>query len=332
MNEISTELAPGKVPHPAPNQVQHRAPQRPEEPAVSIRGLAKNYGPVAAVKDVNLDINRGETVALLGPNGAGKSTTVAVMLGLATPSAGHVSVCGQPPCTAVRQGRIAAMLQDAGFMPGVTVSELLALGRSLYPFPLAVGQALELAQLCGMAKRRVNRLSGGQSQRLRFALAIVANPEVLVLDEPTTALDVTSRAEFWQAMRNYAGTGRTLLFATHYLEEVSENAARAIVMMAGTVIADGEPDAIRRLAGTSTLRFSLRTADTPESAGELLRQLKALPGATAVELRNHRASVSTADPDNAVKALAAGALPWRGLEVTAPTLDDSFRLLTREQP
>lgn len=297
-----------------------------EAPAVALRDLSKNYGPVAAVKDLNVEIARGETVALLGPNGAGKSTTLSVLLGLAPPSSGAVAICGQAPRAAVLQGRIAAMLQDAGFMPGVTVAELLTLGSRLYPNPLAVGEALELAQITALAKRRVHRLSGGQSQRLRFALAIVANPEVLVLDEPTTALDVSGRAEFWQAMRAYAGTGRTLLFATHYLEEVSENAGRAIVMMGGSVIADGEPEAIRRLAGTSTLRFSV---DCPDGAA--LQLLESLPGAVDVALRDNRASLRTADPDLAVKALAASTLPWRNLEVTAPTLDDSFRLLTREQ-
>ncbi len=278
-----------------------------------------------AVRDLNLQIARGETVALLGPNGAGKSTTVAVMLGLTAPDAGHVAICGMAPRAAVLRGRIAAMLQDAGFMPGVTVSELLTLGSGLYPNPLGVRETLEIAQLSGLAGRRVNRLSGGQSQRLRFALAAVANPEVLVLDEPTTALDVTGRAEFWQAMRAYAGTGRTLLFATHYLEEVSENAGRTIVMMGGSVIADGTPDAIRQLAGLSTIRFSLN----PGTGAR--QQLEALPGATDVELLGTRASLRTADPDTTIRSLVAGTIAWRNLEVAAPTLDDSFRILTKEQ-
>ena len=303
-------------------------------PAVSLSGLGKNYGAVAAVHGLDLQIARGETVALLGPNGAGKSTTVALMLGLVEPDAGQLAICGQAPRAAVLQGRIAAMLQDAGFMPGVTVAELLALGASLYPNPLAVGEALDMAQLSGLAKRRVNRLSGGQSQRLRFALAAVSNPEVLVLDEPTTALDVTGRTEFWQAMRAYAGTGRTLLFATHYLEEVSENAGRVVVLAAGAVIADGQPESIRRLAGASTLRFSLAAdADPAHNGGPPLRLLVAgLPRAVDVEIHNGRASLRTADPDAAVRALVSGPLPWRDLEVTAPTLDDSFRILTKDQP
>ncbi|PYI65476.1 sulfate ABC transporter ATP-binding protein [Arthrobacter livingstonensis] len=303
---------------------RHEGPDTQQQPAVSLGGVDKNYGPVAAVRELNLQIDRGETVALLGPNGAGKSTTVAVMLGLTAPDAGHVAICGTAPRAAVLRGRIAAMLQDAGFMPGVTVSELLTLGSRLYPHPLGVGETLELAQLSTLARRRVNRLSGGQSQRLRFALAAVANPEVLVLDEPTTALDVTGRAEFWQAMRAYSSTGRTLLFATHYLEEVSENAGRAVVMMGGSVIADGTPEAIRRLAGLSTIRFSL----DPDAGAR--RQLEALPGACDVELSGNRASVRTGDPDTTIRALVASTIAWRNLEVAAPTLDDSFRILTKD--
>lgn len=303
---------------------RHEGADTQRQPAVSLRGVDKYYGPVAAVRELNLQIGRGETVALLGPNGAGKSTTIAVMLGLTAADAGHVAICGMAPRAAVLCGRIAAMLQDAGFMPGVTVSELLTLGSRLYPHPLGVGETLELAQLSTLARRRVNRLSGGQSQRLRFALAAVANPEVLVLDEPTTALDVTGRAEFWQAMRAYSGTGRTLLFATHYLEEVSENAGRAVVLMGGSVIADGTPEAIRRLAGLSTIRFSI------DPRAGVRRQLEALPGTADVELLGDRASLRTADPDTTIRALVTGTIAWRNLEVTPPTLDDSFRILTKD--
>jgi ABC-type sugar transport system ATPase subunit len=154
---------------------------------ISIRSVAKRYGAVHAVRDLALDISSGETVALLGPNGAGKSTTVGMLLGLIRPDSGAIEMCGRTPRRAVAEGRIAAMLQDAGMMPGVTVAELLGLGHRLYPAAPPVGEALELAGLAGLAKRRVDKLSGGQAQRLRFALAVVGNPEILVLDEPTNA-------------------------------------------------------------------------------------------------------------------------------------------------
>jgi ABC-2 type transport system ATP-binding protein len=289
--------------------------------AISLRSVAKNYGTVAAVDGVDLDIRCGETVALLGPNGAGKTTTVGMLLGLTTPDTGAVRVCGRRPREAVAQGRIAAMLQDAGLMPGVTVAELIGLGHRLYPHPLPVGEALDLAGLTELARRRVDRLSGGQAQRLRFAMVAVGNPEILVLDEPTRALDVQGRMEFWKSMRGYAASGRTLLFATHYLDEVDENATRVVVMVRGRVVADGPPARIRGRAGASTIRFSL-PGQQELPAG--------LPGVIEVEARDERISVRTTDPDATVRALAASTLPWRDITVTPASLDESFLILIKE--
>jgi ABC-2 type transport system ATP-binding protein len=288
---------------------------------VQIRGAARAYGPVRAVRGITLDIPRGGTVALLGPNGAGKSTTVALLTGLVDPDAGTVAVCGVDPRTAVRTGRIAVMLQDAGLMPGVTVAELIGLGRRLYPDPLSVAEALDLAGLATVARRRVDKLSGGQTQRLRFALVAVANTDVLVLDEPTRAMDVAGRREFWTAMRGFAAAGRTVLFATHYLDEVDENADRVVVMMAGRIVADGSPDEIRRHAGASVIR--LRVADP--AGTEAVRRL---PGVSAVELAAGWVVARTSDADATVRALATGSLAWRDLQVSPPSLDDSFLALT----
>jgi ABC-2 type transport system ATP-binding protein len=290
--------------------------------AVDIRGVAKAYGPVPAVRDVSLEIPRGGTVALLGPNGAGKSTTIAMMTGLIDPDAGEVRVCGLDPRTAVRSGRIAVMLQDAGLMPGVTVAELVGLGHHLYPSPLPVGQALALAGLSEVARRRVDRLSGGQTQRLRFALVAVANPDVLVLDEPTRALDVAGRREFWTAMRGYAAAGRTVLFATHYLDEVEENADRVVVMVAGRVVADGTPDEVRRHAGSSVVRLRLA------GPGPDLAEWQRLPGVSTVDINRDVVVLHTQDADATVRALAASTLGWRDLAVSPPSLDDSFLALT----
>ena len=292
-----------------------------DAPAIRLTAVRKSYGPVTALRSLDLEIQPGETVALLGPNGAGKSTTVALLLGLATVDAGRVEICGRRPRAAVMEGRIAAMLQDSGFMPGVTVEEIVRLGHSMYPHPLPVGEALELADLTGVTRRRVNRLSGGQAQRLRFALAIVANPEVLILDEPTRALDVTGRTEFWRAMRAYSGTGHTLLFATHYLDEVDANASRAIVMTHGRIIADGPPAEIRKLAGVSTIRFS---TDSPAS------ELAFLAATADITVQDGRVSVRTAIPDATLATLVTGPVHWHNIEVAPPSLDDSFRLLTTD--
>jgi ABC-2 type transport system ATP-binding protein len=287
--------------------------------AIGLRSVAKRYGAVQAVGDLSLDVRRGETVALLGHNGAGKTTTVGMLMGLVSPDAGEVRVCGRTARQAVAQGRIAAMLQDTGMMPGVTVAELVGLAQRAYPSPLPVGEALEMAGLPG--GRRVDRLSGGQTQRLRFAMAVVADPEILVLDEPTRALDVQGRREFWESMRSYAASGRTLLFATHYLDEVDENASRVVVMARGRVIADGAPEEIRRRAGGGMVRFSV-TGPMAEAAS--------LPGVTGVEVSGERVVLRTADPDATVRGLAAGALEWRDLQVSPGSLDESFLAITEE--
>jgi ABC-2 type transport system ATP-binding protein len=298
----------------------HSSQQTTPPDAASLRGAGKRYGPVHAVRGIDLDIAPGSTVALLGPNGAGKSTTVGLLLGLLAPDTGQVTVSGLPPRTAVARGLIAAMLQDCGPMPGVTVAELVTLGHHLYPRPLPVGRALELAGLTAVSRRRVDQLSGGQVQRLKFALVAVANPDTMVLDEPTRALDVQGRHEFWSAMREYAATGRTIVFATHYLDEVEDNADRVVVMAGGTVVADGPPSRIRALTGSSTVRF--RLVDPPH------RPQPGWLGASGVDVRGDLVTLRTADPDATVRALAAGPMDWRDLSVAPPSLDDSFLHLT----
>ena len=321
-------------------------------PAISLHAVTKHYGAVRAVDGLDLEIARGRTVALLGPNGAGKSTTVGMLMGLTSPDAGEVRVGGRTPRAAVVAGGIAAMLQDCGLMPGVTIGELIELGRRCYPHPLPVGRALELAGLSGLERRRIDRLSGGQVQRAKFALVAVADPEVMLLDEPTRALDVQGRREFWAAMRAYAATGRTVVFATHYLDEVEENADRVVMMKRGRIVADGTPAEIRADAGGATVRFRLERprrgegGDGVSSDGgdarvreELLR--RRLPGVGAVTVEGDWVSVRTTDSDALVRALVRGGhpepreradedlrLPWRDLSVLPPSLDDSFLRLT----
>jgi ABC-2 type transport system ATP-binding protein len=185
---------------------------------VVLSGLSKSYGAVRAVRSANLLIAPGETVALLGPNGAGKTTTIDMMLGLTRPDAGSVRVFGMPPAQAITAGMVGGMLQTGSLLPYLRVRELVAMVASLYPRPLPVGEVLELAGICELARRRTTKLSGGQAQRVRFAIALVANPDLLLLDEPTAALDVAGRREFWKVMRAIAARGKTVVFATHYLE------------------------------------------------------------------------------------------------------------------
>ncbi|MER6876970.1 ABC transporter ATP-binding protein, partial [Amycolatopsis sp. NPDC000673] len=213
--------------------------------AIRLGGIAKRYGDVRAVKHVDLTIAPGEVVALLGPNGAGKSTTVDMILGLTKPDEGTVSVFGQTPADAVRAGMIGAMLQGGTLLDDLTVRETVGLVAKLHGRPMPVRDALRSAGVEDIADRRANKLSGGQKQRVRFAVALVSDPDLLVLDEPTAAMDVGSRREFWKSMYSFTDTGRTVLFATHYLEEAEEFADRVVLMRAGEVVADGSVAEVR---------------------------------------------------------------------------------------
>jgi ABC-2 type transport system ATP-binding protein len=293
-----------------------------EHTAVSFTGAVKKYGEVRAVDGIDLEIARGESVALLGRNGAGKSTAIGLLLGLHEPDAGAVRLFGAAPEHSVRAGRVGAMLQEGRAVPRVTVAELVSFVASRYPAPMPVAQALELAGIGSLARRRVDRLSGGQAQRVRFAVALCGDPALLVLDEPTAALDVAARQAFWDSMRAYADRGHTVLFSTHYLEEADAHADRIVVVDRGRIVADGTGEELRRAAGGSLVSVEL--------AGRSARELDRLPGVRSVEVRGGRARMRTDDSDATVIALAAlGAI--RGLEVTAASLDDAFLALT-ERP
>jgi ABC-2 type transport system ATP-binding protein len=288
--------------------------------AITFTGVSKSYETVRAVESLDLEIGSGQAVALLGPNGAGKSTSIGMLLGLIRPSAGTVIVFGQTPDAAVRAGMIGAMLQDGALVPGLTVREVVEFVRGLYSDPMPLTEILDLANLTSLAKRRADQLSGGQAQRVRFALAIAGAPRLLVLDEPTSAMDVESRRSFWASMRAYAAGGRTILFATHYLEEADENTDRVIVMARGRIVADGTAQEIKAAAGGRTVRFTI--GDQPTSG------LDTLPGVTGIEVRGGSTQLHTTDPDATVEALYASGLRVRDLEVKGADLEDAFLSLT----
>ncbi|WP_345547443.1 ABC transporter ATP-binding protein [Streptomyces lannensis] len=288
-------------------------------PAVSFTGAVKTYGAVRAVDGVDMRIAQGETVALLGRNGAGKSTAISLLLGLVQADEGTVELFGAAPERSVLAGRVGAMLQDSRAVPRVTVRELVSFVAGRYPAPMPVAQALELAGITDLAGRRVDRLSGGQTQRVRYAVALAGNPSLLVLDEPTAALDVEARRAFWRSMREYAGLGRTVLFSTHYLEEADAHADRIIVIDRGRVVADGTGEQLRRAAGGNLVSIDLDGRGT--------EGLTLLPGVRSMEVRGDRALLRTDDSDATVIALAElGAI--RGLEVAPASLDDAFLALT----
>ena len=225
--------------------------------AVELDGVRRCFGATLALDDCHLAIGPGETVALLGPNGAGKTTAIGLMLGLIEPSAGRVQTLGQRPRSAVLGGRVGAMLQGGGLPVGPRVGELVDLARALSPHPSGRDAVLERAGLTSLAGRRADTLSGGETQRVRFAMAIAGDPDLLFLDEPTVAMDVESRRAFWDDMRRSAADGRTVLFATHYLDEADQVADRIIVLDHGRVVADGSPAALRASVAERTVRFAL---------------------------------------------------------------------------
>lgn len=290
--------------------------------AITFSQVTKAYGSVRAVAGLDLAIPAGRTIALLGPNGAGKSTSIGMLLGLVRPDAGTISVCGLTPAEATAKGLIGAMLQQGDLPEGLTVKELVGFVRELYPEPLPLDEVLQLADLTGLTGRRADKLSGGQAQRLRFALAIAGAPKILVLDEPTAAMDVESRRAFWASMRRYAAGGRTILFATHYLEEADENADQVIVIAAGRMVASGSPSEIKRLAGGRRLRFTL--GEQPSSG------LDALPGVTSVEINGTTAVLYSSDSDATAAALFHDSgLEIRDLEIGGAGLEEAFLTLTR---
>src|SRR5918996_2441075 len=291
---------------------------------VSLSSVTRRFADVTAIEDLSLEIAPAETVALLGPNGAGKSTAVDLMLGLQHPDWGRVSFLGGPPADAIARGRVAAMLQEGDLPPGAKVAELVDLARRLYPTPLVLADALRLGDVEEIADRRVERLSGGQRQRVRLALALAGGPELLVLDEPTAAMDVAARRWFWSAAREYVSDGRSLLFATHRLEEADEVADRIVVIASGRLVADGAPDAVKAIArGRGAVSF--RANGTP------IVMLERLPAVEEVELARGRATLRTGDPERTVRALLEAAPHIDGLEVTAPRLEDAFLTLTSEE-
>ncbi|MFE2725493.1 ABC transporter ATP-binding protein [Kitasatospora sp. NPDC059327] len=298
----------------------------------AFRGVGKNYGKVRAVDGLDLVLRPGETVALLGPNGAGKSSSLDLLLGLREPDRGSVTLFGGAPRAAIAAGRVGAMLQSGGLMADVKVRELVTLACDVHPRGRAVREVLADAGITDLAERRVDKLSGGQEQRVRFALAIAGANDLIVLDEPTTGMDVSVRQSFWASMRTQADAGRTVLFATHYLEEADAIADRVLVLHRGRLIADGSSAEIKAKAGARRITFELHDADAPfdESA------LRGLPGVLALDVSARvpgvrTVRIRTADADAGVAGLYRAGLYPRGLEVTGLGLEQAFLTITGEQ-
>jgi ABC-2 type transport system ATP-binding protein len=290
--------------------------------AVDLDRAVKRFGAVTAVDGISLQIRPGEVVALLGPNGAGKTSTVDMLLGLSNPTEGTVRVYGRPPHEAVALGLVSAVMQNGGLLKDYTVEETVTLIAVLFGRPMtAVGEALERAGIADIGKRMVGKCSGGQQQRLRFAMALLPDPELLILDEPTTGMDVAGRHDFWTAIREDARSGRTVIFATHYLEEADAYADRVVFIRRGRVVADGTAAEVTALASGRTIRTTMRE---PSRAA-----LAAIPGVDSVEVRGDTVFLHARDTDTIARHLL-NHTDARDLEITSRNLEQAFLTLTAD--
>jgi ABC-2 type transport system ATP-binding protein len=287
---------------------------------IALCQLSKSYGAVRAIRGVDLAIAPGETVALLGPNGAGKTTTIEMLLGLTRPDHGTVSIFGKPPAAAVRAGWVGAMLQTGSPLDHLRVRELVSLMASYYPHPLPVDDVLRMTGVSEFAGRWTTKLSGGQAQRVRFAAALVGDPDLLLLDEPTASIDVEGRRAFWQAMRAVTERGKTVLFATHYLEEADAYADRIVLLARGQVVADGPATEIKAQAASRTIRATLPGVD--------VTALGSLPGVRSAERHGGAVTLSCADADTALRVLLRRYPGARDIEVRGGSLEEAFMDLT----
>lgn len=296
---------------------------RSAAPALRLTDVRKTFAVggdrVEAVRGIDLDIAPGEVVAMLGPNGAGKTTTLDMVLGLTEPTSGTVEVFGLHPRRAVDAGRISAVLQTGGLLRDLTVEETVRVVASTFDSPQPVAEVMERAGITQLARRRVSKCSGGEQQRLRFALALLPDPDLLVLDEPTAGMDVAARRDFWAAMHAEAAQGRTVVFATHYLEEASSFAERIVLVSEGVVVADDSTEAIRAQATGRVVAADL-SAEHDEA-------LRALPGVRSLERQGERVQLRAVDSDALARHLLTETSAT-DLEITAGSLDDAFIALT----
>jgi ABC-2 type transport system ATP-binding protein len=290
-------------------------------PAVELTGLTKVFGHVHAVHGVDLTIQQGEIVAFLGPNGAGKTSTIDMILGLSVPTSGQVSVFGMEPHRAIQHGLVAAVMQSGGLLRDLTVRETVQYTAALFPSSRPVEEVMESAGITEIGERKVRVCSGGEQQRLRFAMALVSDPELVILDEPTTGMDVATRRSFWESIRTDADQGRTVLFATHYLEEADAYADRIVLIRRGEIVADGTAAEVKALGSGRTVR-----ASWPDGDHAVLR---ALAGVESVETRGDQVVVRAQDSDAVARHLLTRTSA-RDLEIVARGLEDAFVVLTAD--
>lgn len=294
---------------------------------ISARGLRKSYGSVEAVRGVDLDVHQGEVVAFLGPNGAGKTTTVEILEGYRPRSGGEVEVLGADPgrSTPAWRARIGVVLQTCQVWSLLSVRESLELHAGYYPHPRSVDETVALAGLSEQADQRAGKLSGGQQRRLDVAMALIGDPELLFLDEPTTGFDPAARRSAWEVVDGLRQLGKTVFLTTHYMDEAQNLADRVAIIVDGRIVAEGPPSSLVGAATETSVRFVL-----PAGAAELPTEVAAIanPVGDMVSLR-------TEDPLKVLHSLTGWALEHdvaiRELSVSQPSLEDVYLSLTSRQ-
>ena len=286
----------------------------------SLQGITKSYGNVHALKNVQMSIRAGELVALLGPNGAGKTTAVKLLLGLASPSAGQVSVFGGNPIQPEVRMRIGAMLQVAKVPETLKVREHLDLFSSYYLNPMPMNEVVAAAGLEQIKDRKFGELSGGQRQRVLFALAICGNPDIIFLDEPTVGLDVEARRMLWEQIRKLVSRGKTILLTTHYLQEADALADRVVVINQGQIIAEGTPAEIKAQTSGKKIRC---VSQLP------IDVVRSFPGVVDVKADREAIEINAKDAETVVRELLLHDASLSGLEVTSAGLEEAFLALTQ---
>ena len=323
----ATTHSPGSGP-----QVGHTAPA----PAIDSRGLRKTFGSLVAVNGLDLTIRSGEVVAFLGPNGAGKSTTLDMVLGLTLPDAGTIELLGTSPDQAVQAGRVGVIFQDGGLLDDFTVGETLRVVASMGPrhydnisHASRLDDVVDQASLGKLLTRKVSRCSGGERQRLRLALALLPDPDLLVMDEPTAGMDVNARIAFWETMRTQTRRGRTVLFATHYLEEAASFADRIVIIAHGRLVADGSVDEIRAL-GDGALVTATWPGVSEETLGQHLADCPVASSILHAVVHGEHVELRTTDSD-AVARWLLSATPAEHLGIGAASLNEVFTALTSDR-
>ena len=294
-------------------------PHRDTEVVARAVGVGKRYGDTVALDGVDLAVPAGAITGLLGPNGAGKSTLLNLIVGLRRPDPGRVVLFGAPPPDAARRRGLGVTPQETGLPPTLRVREVITFVGRHYPDPIPADELLDRFGLNGLGRRQTGGLSCGQRRRLAVALAFAGRPRLVVLDEPTTGLDVDGRHALWDAVPAFRDAGGTVLLTSHYLEEIDQLAQRVAVIGGGRLLADGDIDTIRGLVGLSTV--SLRTTVPLD-----------LPGIARLRTDGDHVEVHTADADRLIRDLVHSDVPFRDLQVRPASLEEAFRTLTSTAP